>query len=227
MNRYPFPFITHFVEEFWRLQEILQEGFVPNYHLEDLTLKDGGGKFLGIPMVSFSDFPLEYASRHSGQYGKYCIALTKEWAMCQQNLNPVCYVTDEDFLRELISLPIDCLGYFKKYTSPWNGNSSYVNYDEGEWRYIVLDHVVPWMKTKAEYDVWRGDTNLRRPRPIGKLVENTLRFTADDIAFILVKTDQEKSCLIKQMQDGAMLLAENKIFTTEELSQMRLLMANV
>ncbi len=88
-------FIVHRFEEFSRIKEVLSDGFVPNYHAEDLRLStdpvDVG--FMGIPMVSFCDIEYsgisEFMENADPAYGEYAILMKKEWALRQKWMNTV------------------------------------------------------------------------------------------------------------------------------------------
>lgn len=220
MSKYPYTYITHFVEDFWRIEEILREGFVPNYHAEDLTLNKGRGLYLGIPMVSFSDIPLEYAHAHSKEYGSYGIALSKDWALRQSNLNPVQYLIDNCLLQDLNDLPLRMLGYVKKYASEWKGRE-FLNYAECEWRYIVHNEMAPWIVGKQAYDKWRGDTLCRRPKPTKALQENALCFNSKDIEFILLRDELEKQKVMEKLTASECFGGNTAHLTPDEIATLR------
>lgn len=191
--------LFHYIEDLERLLEILGEGFVPNFHLEDLSGSEYGDLFRGIPMVSFSDIVPDCSDMHRQNYGNYCIGLKKEWALNCKDINPVMYVSSSSLLRivqyDLINS--DLFGYIKKYSSLWNGDRNYINCNEREWRYVVKDSKVRWMMSRSEYDEWRGDTNFKRPRPTEELKRNALRFTIDDITHLCIRSDEDKANLIE------------------------------
>ena len=98
-------FIIHRFEEFSRITEVLTEGFVPNYHEEDLRLsKDPtDARYMGIPMVSFGDIEdndiSEFMKNADPDYGEYAIMMKKEWALRQKWMSPVWYITDNRYRR--------------------------------------------------------------------------------------------------------------------------------
>ena len=81
-------YIVHLVEDRERLVEILREGFVPNYHKEDLSpSEDEKDKFVvGIPMTSFADIPIDHLMPLMQEYGMYGIVMSKLWALESENL---------------------------------------------------------------------------------------------------------------------------------------------
>lgn len=197
-------FIVHRFEEFSRITEVLAEGFVPNYHAEDLSLLNDPSDvmYVGIPMVSFEDIEdngiLEFMKNADPAYGKYAILMKKEWALRQQWMSPVWYLTD-DMLNRLkrnwkALLESGIVGYCKKYISEWKGGP-YNNYAEREWRYTVPIKEVKWILTKEAYDIWRNYPVLeKRPAPTEELTKHTLKFDIEDIDGIVVsdKKDLEK-----------------------------------
>lgn len=195
--------LFHYIDDLERLLEILGEGFVPNYHLEDLTSEGHKDLYRGIPMVSFSDLDPNYASKHRQNYGNYCIGLKKEWALRCSDINPIMYVSSPELLKIVQSdlIDSDLFGYIKKYTSPWKDDPNHINYDECEWRYVVNDREVRWMQTKDEYDKWRGDTNLKRPKPTEELRRNVITFKVNDITHLCVPTENDKEHLVKDIQN--------------------------
>lgn len=197
--------LFHYIDDLDRLLEILDEGFVPNYHLEDLTGEGHEDLYRGIPMVSFSDIDPDpkCSHKHRKNYGNYCIGLKKEWALNCKDINPIMYVSSPTLLKLVQSdlIDSDLFGYIKKYTSPWDNDPNHINYDECEWRYVAHDPEVKWMQSKEEYDMWRGDTNLKRPRPTDELRRNVLRFAINDITHLCVPTEEDKELLIKGINE--------------------------
>ena len=195
-------FIIHRFEELYRITEVLTEGFVPNYHSEDLRLlKDSTDiMFMGIPMVSFGDIEdtdiSEFMKNADPDYGKYAILMKKEWALRQLWMNPVWYLMDNMLnginktWRTLLESGI--VGYCKRYTSEWKGNP-YNNYSEREWRYTVPITEVKWILTKEAYDTWRKFPLLtKRPAPTEELKKHTLKFDIEDIDGIIVSNKKEQ-----------------------------------
>lgn len=194
-------FIVHRFEEFSRITEVLAEGFVPNYHAEDLRLlKDlTDVMYIGIPMVSFGDIEdnniSDYMKNADSDYGEYAILMKKEWALRQLWMSPVWYLTT-DMLNLLkrnwkVLLESGIVGYCKKYISEWKGDP-YNNYAEREWRYTVPITKVKWILTKEAYDTWRNYPVLeKRPAPTEELTKHTLRFDIEDIDGIVVSDKKD------------------------------------
>lgn len=198
-------FIVHRFEEFSRIKEVLSDGFVPNYHAEDLRLSTDPADvgFMGIPMVSFCDIEYrdisEFMKNADPAYGEYAILMKKEWALRQKWMNPVWYLTDNDMLNRMNRnwesiLESGIAGYCKKSISEWKGGP-YNNYAEREWRYTIPITEVKWILTKEAYDTWRKyPVQEKRPAPTEKLIKHTLKFDIEDIDGIVVldKKDLEE-----------------------------------
>jgi len=104
---------------------------------------------------------------------------------------------------------IYALGFMKKYKSS-DYETDYVNYDENEWRYIIGDE---WFRSEKEYIKWRGKNNYiskktgklvkakKKPRPIGRLKLEALRFTPLDINHIIVYEESEIPSLISEINE--------------------------
>jgi hypothetical protein len=91
--------LFHFTKRLDRLLRILQEGFWPQYSLEDVAWLDGGVARLAWPMVSFCDIPISRVREHTEFYGSYGIGLCRErWRAT--GLNPLLYVSPGSILRD-------------------------------------------------------------------------------------------------------------------------------
>lgn len=91
--------VFRFTKEFESLKKIIRDGIIPNYCEEDLSF-DGTEFVVGIPMASFCDIPITLLDEHNNRYGKYGIALSKDWAI-KNGLTPIIYAANEDILRSV------------------------------------------------------------------------------------------------------------------------------
>ena len=162
--------VFHFTSCFDTVLLILENGFRPGVAIEDIEFmlpahkdKISNGKKMtevGIPMVCFTDIPLELSSEHRNRYGKYGIGLSKKWAI-EKGLNPVSYVVlnsgfwaafnhlqfiitedarihsdkgiNDDRDYTLIDGVMNFAGYMKVYGEE---ERKQIFYDEREWRYL-------------------------------------------------------------------------------------------
>lgn len=162
--------VFHFTNSLDTIMSILENGFRPGVAIEDIAFMlpahedeiNNGRKMteVAIPMVCFTDIPLELSSAHRKRYGKYGIGLSKKWAI-EKGLNPVSYVVlnsgfwaafnhlqfiitedarihsdkgiNDDRDHTLINAVMNFAGYMKVYGEE---ERRQIFYDEREWRYL-------------------------------------------------------------------------------------------
>lgn len=94
------------------------------------------------------------------------------------------------------------IGYLKKYKSPYKGDIIN-NYEENEWRYIVPEQdETKWFWTRQEYMAWRNPlgkdiSKVKKPSPSKAIKVYTLKFTENDVKYILVKDEEFKGRIIE------------------------------
>ena len=91
--------LFHYTNQREYLVKILKNGLLPNYCKEQYL---GGGKdgIIGIPMICFCDIPIMRVQDFSGDYGKFAIAFSKDWAL-KKAINPVFYVHESGLKKTL------------------------------------------------------------------------------------------------------------------------------
>jgi len=95
------------------------------------------------------------------------------------------------------------LGFLKPYFIPRNGITQ-CNYEENEWRYILLEHEdIPWWWNEKDYMAWRGNGN--KPAASEKMKEAGLKFSLEDIRWILIPDDESKKELIEHIMSRSTL----------------------
>lgn len=196
--------LFHFTDSADNLFNILQNDFVPRYSLESFASEEGTIK-TGFPMVCFCDIPLSQIKNHLDIYGNYGIGLSKEWAK-KNKLNPILYLQfhsklDQYLFESMMILsvleknvnpkeksPIKFLlrhiksyeGEFKKHNKTF---SNYRFYDEREWRY------------SPEVGELLDEEKLLNPVTLNRynleIKDNVLKFTPDDINYIILNNDGE------------------------------------
>lgn len=111
------------------------------------------------------------------------------------------------------------VGYLKKYKSEYK-NKEIINYTENEWRYIIPDTSdTPWFWSHYEYVKWRspdGKDECPKPFPTDPLISNGLRFSVDDINYIIVK-DEFKDRLIDFLRNVKSFGGANGSLSEKEL----------
>ncbi len=86
---------------------ILENGFYPNYCLENWLALDKKLRNIGIPMICLSDIPEKFMGPHKKKYGPYGLSMLKDWAILN-NITPITYIHKKSpnlgSLRKLIKL---------------------------------------------------------------------------------------------------------------------------
>lgn len=97
------------------------------------------------------------------------------------------------------SINTHIIGYLKKYIGEYK-SKPINNYEENEWRYLVPDEKeTKWFWTQDEYRSWRfpnEDYSADKPSPSAALKSHTLRFSYNDVRYILLKDDEFKARMI-------------------------------
>ena len=199
--------IIHFTRDKSSLIGILEDDFKIRYCLEKIFFGDEVSE-IRVPMVSFCDIPLSQIKEHIGKYGNYGIGLSKDWAQ-EYSLNPVLYIERSSFLAESYATALqeyalsgkhlsdsdadkaltDVLRYAKNYqgnlTRKGGTIQSYRFSDEREWRYV------PPFKFSCEMLVGEDYYKEHKAEVDGPLDGLRLRFTPNDIRYIIIKDDSE------------------------------------
>lgn len=107
MSNYKSSSLFHYTRRLNVIKSILIKGFRPCYCIEEYSYRDLGNNetqyVLGIPMVCFCDIPLSCVREHQKKYGKYAIALSKEWAI-KNGLNPILYIYNKSLVEGMDQL---------------------------------------------------------------------------------------------------------------------------
>ena len=222
--------VFHFTDSIDTVMLILKNGFRPGVAVEDIAFMLPGheGKGItkvGIPMVCFTDIPLELSSAHRKKYGKYGVGLRKDWAI-RKGLNPVSYVVpNSNFMdafnhlqfvitkdaREhlensisdnrdyiLIDAVMNVAGYMKVYGEEERRQTFY---DEREWRYLppFRDNPRSQYCNRLMYDEVDNEEKKRwLADKMAKLY--MLKFSVDDdLEKIIVPTEADKSEIYHQL----------------------------
>lgn len=176
---------------------------------------------IAVPMVSFCDIPLSQIKDHIRKYGSYGIGLTKEWAKSNR-LSPVQYVAADAHyttsLREIINgthpthgdwnklsdlekASFNLRRFLKNYEGTLvrkgKSKSNYRFYDEREWRYVP-DYCsdFPMVVDSKSYKTDAEKAHLNQ-----KLSKIRLKFTPEDIKYIIIASDKDIPNLIKFIRD--------------------------
>jgi hypothetical protein len=194
------------------LLHILEEGFWPQYSLEDITWIGGGlPPRLAWPMVSFCDIPISRLQKHTESYGNYGVGLCRErWRAT--GLNPVFYISPGSIVRDLLR---ELLLETREHPDPRIRTAGMVTignckpledekgsrdfYSECEWRFI------PWVEgvggenkygfflTEEEFhnEAIRKEANNERRK------DRMLEFEPDEVRYLLVKSQEDVPALVR------------------------------
>lgn len=241
--------IIHYTSKLDNILSIIHsKGLRFSYCLE--TVKTRGSKKFSaaIAMVSFCDIPLSDYKKHFynkkntgdlGYYGDYAIGLTKKWAR-DNGLNPVLYVDSkshvstslrkdfEHFMRS--NGPVNDLTphqlflYSKNYEGELYRDGilqkkEYRYYDEREWRIVPDSKQISNNPIVLDEYVYRG----YKAGFQNAINSNLLHFSLEDISYIIVKSNEEKPLVYKQLRDSFKLnsdvidLTSITILTSEQI----------
>jgi hypothetical protein len=202
--------LFHFTEK-EKLKNILLNGFLPSYSLEDLSNATPEGSPYSAahtPMVCFCDLVFSQIKKHIDFYGNYGIGLRKDSWGQKKGICPIVYVPANSISASLIqsmateirSILKDDLNKesilkqlhdFYKYVKPYSGPAmnkktkimnDKIFYDEREWRYVPKKFPVLSGVNSKKDDVEKANFLVKK---------SPLKFSASDIKYIIVKSEKE------------------------------------
>lgn len=230
------------------------QGFFAQYseeHFEDILPETSIYRITLIPLVSFCDLTIMQLTRdsvHTTNFGNYGIGLTKKWGI-KRRVSPVVYVhknsqpstqlynliklfrkfDKEHEAEEIISQArrelIDSFKFIKPYQGRWQKGKEIsrekediVYYNEREWRYcpsLAKSKVLSGIKPVAK----KIQANLNNG-----LKKKLIRFTPEDIKFIIVNQKNEIDEFIKTINSMSITKKEKnelitKIITFQEINE--------
>lgn len=230
---------------------ILENNFYARYSQEQIPFAEKE-EWMPTAMVCFCDIPLSHILEHSKRYGSYGIGMRKEWAERKQ-LNPVLYLKDSSELSRGITqvarnIPMPAsssaspevrifyeglqmsylhfLAHFKIFEGSMNrGGKTYENvkyYDEKEWRHVpnpIKDESIFFMQP----DDFKNPKYLEQKHK--ELERYPLTFTASDIQYLIVPSENQIWPLIKDVQrikgqryePDVVTLLTSRIITLEQI----------
>lgn len=227
-------YVSHFTSKFDTLLKIVDNGFKPTEcdefqiykddYLELEVLHEFYSKLVKedeniddlthpIPMSCFCDIPHKIASKHRKKYGKYCIAMTKDWAI-SKGFSPLIYVAKDSKIHCLLNT-IYCIkdrlvrinendnlaipevaqlneqleSLFEFIKPYFNKVGNYKYYDEREWRFTP-PAMIPFDSSDTDHYV---------------------KFNKDDFYVAIVQNAKEKSMLLEKLRDKFGYLSSKRI----------------
>lgn len=221
------------------LKGILSDNFWIKYCIEMIE-HPGAPIEIAIPMVSFCDIKLSQIQEHIEKYGSYGIGLSKEWAF-ESDLNPVLYMNSNSSLFEgfinfvrnghkyYLQRNIGAKEYLDlsnvvRYMKAYRGKlirknkiiiDDYLFADEREWRYVpkTVDAInpsfMPFLR-KEDYS-----TPELKEAANNKLINERLKFNANQIQYIIVKKEEERNEIIDHIRT-----VKGKNYTEKEIDRL-------
>ncbi|MEL1245822.1 abortive infection system antitoxin AbiGi family protein [Flavobacterium sp. DGU11] len=198
--------------------------------------------------IPFTDYKKHFAStkgKKLGYYGDYGIGLTKKWAK-KNGLNPVFYIDTNSYAGTALRKSVESYytngsinqleAFFNEettkfacFTKNYEGelyrkgllkDSKYKFYDEREWRYV------PQGKDLAKHGDYCMLDNKEylsdKQNFTGKINRYELKFSIDDISYIIVKDENEIPILINTLskyftENDKLKILFTKIITSEQI----------
>ncbi len=200
--------IFHFTKNMDNLLSIVKsQCFLPRYCVEYDKGKIEDNSYYAIPMVCFCDIPLSQIKEHTTFYGSYGIGMSKPWA--RGKISPVIYYNDKQSLSkslyDQVSKQLEIRAKIKwfsllklYYGKTWsNKKKKYIKkvlYNEREWRYVPR-------QLSKELCVKRvvDPSGFNAIQESVLLKEYPLEFNLQDIKYIFISKDDERSFCIDQI----------------------------
>lgn len=214
---------------------LLKENFKIKYCSEQIDHNVKAVK-IAIPMVSFCDIRISEVSEHIEKYGYYGIGLNKEWAV-KNNLNPVIYMNKDSNLcfnslssiRKInVNTNVELIDYLHvanlvRYMKIYEGDllrkgkvvKNYRFADEREWRFVpelensTTPAFMPWL------DINKYQTKEQKDKENLKLKDERLKFEANDILYIIVKSESEINEVLNHIRN-----VKGKNYTMSEIDRL-------
>ena len=191
---------------------ILEEGFWPQYCLEDITWLESPNKIskMACPMVCFCDIPISRLHQHTTTYGNYGIGLCRnEWS--EHDLNPVFYISPYSKVRALLgellietgknpnprsrTLGMVTLANCKPLTDKISGKDFY---SECEWRFL------PWVEGVGDKNKFGflmdeksfRDDKIRNEANVERRNDRMLLFRPEHVRYLLVSVKEDVPKLV-------------------------------
>ena len=241
--------IIHYTQELDTIFTIIEESrFRISYCLEKINTRGGQNYSFAIAMVSFCDIPISDYKKHFssskgkklGYYGDYGIGLTKKWAK-KNGLNPVLYIDTNSFAGTALRRSIEFyskennigvmdsffeeeITQFACYSKNYQGDlyrkgkleqKDYKFYDEREWRFVPQQKDLQGEFVMLEAKNYTSNIDIYRQ----VLNESGLKFTLQDIAYIIVKNEDEIESLVERLS--------RKFNKSEEKKQLQILLTKI
>jgi len=215
--------LFHFPNARQHLTDILAQGFLPRYCLEDFSplgnvTEDIDEQRVAFPFVCFCDIPLSQAQHHFEVYGRYALGLTKEWGITK-GITPVLYAHGNSAMTRLLPIfrervkagdvndpivryVIQVMCHLKPHEGTfWRRGRRLPNvrfYDEREWRFV------PSNVMDLEFLSLRGFNDESVRASANRDVEHlALSFTPRDLRYVIVDSADDIPIINRELEQFA------------------------
>lgn len=208
--------IIHFTNTFKKFRNILLESsFRLHYCRESFYLGESLSSAAVHPMVSFSEHIVKNIDQKTITYGRYGLGLKKEW-VTKKKLHPVLYIDSHSHIAQALSVLLKArrkrvtielapnvkmaIMTIKCFTKNARGYNSYYNRPnfnfrlEREWRYVPTKSEINNNLISRTRRIYNKDPDYYNQ----KLFDFPLKFQIADIEYLFVKTEKQRSDLIKE-----------------------------
>jgi len=230
---------------------LLNRAILPRYCEEDIDYLNIPINKIAFPMSCFCDIHFNKLNYHVQNYGSYGIGLNKKWGI-DQGIQPIHYINADSKLSKDYAEAFNCalennfedketVKYFKNYVlhhllymKPIDGKMRIEKdktvdrnfHDEKEWRFIPdfnkVETELPQIVIPPKINY--GSLN-RYSDGITKKSEFWLHFELENIKYIILKSEQDRTELIRFIIDNNVASVEeqyilfSKILVFEELGE--------
>jgi len=216
--------LCNFMKEFGYLKAIIKDMAIKPRYVEEridyLGIPDRTS--IAFPMTCFCDIPLAKINSHTEEYGKFGIALNKNYCI-KKDVQPILYLNKNSRLKgefsdcfkrlfessnlqeEFRYLPNTLLDILL-YSKPIDGEKTYSNQetkhylfkDECEWRYIPSDLGTMPLILEPEQCTEKG--RFVFSSALSKKKKTWFRFETKDVEFIIVPDENHALKMISEIR---------------------------
>lgn len=207
--------IIHFTPCFDKFKSIIESKSLHlHYCKEDFCIGDKTISRAVHPMVSFSEYDISTIDNENITYGRFGVAFSREW-VGKYKIHQVLYIERDSILANSLAylliarrknatkqlsskvkLSIMTIKCFTKNSRGYNSHWAIHDFDfksENEWRYVPTKEQIDGNLISQDRRKFKGNENSYNE----KLVNYPMRFSANDIEFLFVKTQEQIDEILK------------------------------
>lgn len=183
----------HYTSSISKLEGILKEGFNAYYCKEQFKI-DKEIKSFYIPMISFCDVPLSYIQQIT--YGDYAIGMKSSWGN-NNSLFPILYFSN----NQKNGLTNQILNAAKNFPEKSGKIDKYlIAYSKPKNKYESSNHCKDNYKERESRRVDINKISIDNKCHEKKCESLCLKFKVTDVAFIIVKNDEDRNKLLNNIK---------------------------